>query len=122
MFYSIAIDESIDNTENAQILVFIRAITEYFQCFEELLCLSTSKDRTHEIDIFNAFKEKSNKAKLSFANLVSTCTHGAPAMDGVRQRRIKKELPDPESLITFHCILHQQNVAAKSTTVGDTFK
>ena len=104
VFYSIAIDESIDNTDNAQVLVFIRAITEDFHCFEELLCLCTSKDRTRGIDIFNAFKEKCNEAKLSFANLVSVCTDGAPAMKGVREGFIgllKKELPvpDPESLV-----------------------
>ena len=79
MFYSIAIDESIDNTDFAQVLVFICAITGEFHCFEELLCLCTMKDRTREIDIFNAFKEKCNKAKLSFANLVNVCTDGAPA-------------------------------------------
>ena len=85
MFYSIAIDESIDNTDYAQVLVFIHAITEDFNCFEELLCLCTMKDRTHGIDIFNPFKEKCNKAKLSFANLVCICTDGAPAMKGVRE-------------------------------------
>ena len=85
MFYSIAIDECIDNTDSAQVLVFIRAITEDFHCFEEFLCLCTLKDRTRGIGIYNAFKEKCNKAKLSFANLVSVCTDGAPAMKGVRE-------------------------------------
>ena len=123
MFYSIAIDESIDNTDSAQVLVFIRAITGDFNCFEELLCLCTMKDRTRGIDIFNAFKEKCNEAKLSFANLVSVCTdvllhimYGA-AMKGMKGARVgfigriywlKKELPHPESLIAFHCILLQQ--------------
>ena len=69
-----------------------------------MLCLCTSKDRTRGIDIFNAFKEKCNEAKLSFANLVSVCTDGAPAMKGVREGFIgllNKELPvpDPESLV-----------------------
>ena len=85
MFYSIAIDEFIDNTDSAQVLVFICAITGDFNGFEELLCLCTMKDRTRGIDIFNAFKEKCNKAKLSFANLVCVCTDGAPAMKGVRE-------------------------------------
>ena len=47
-----------------------------------------------------------------------------PAMKGVREGFIgilKKELPHPESLSAFHCILHQKNLAAKSATVGDTF-
>ena len=83
MFYSIAIDESIDNTDSAQVLVFIHAITGDFHCFEELLCLRTLKDGTRGIDIFNAFKEKCSKAKLSFADLVSVCTDGTPAIKGV---------------------------------------
>ena len=83
MFYSIAIDESIDNTDSAQVLVFIRAITKDFHCFEELLCLCIMKDKTRGIDIFNAFKEKCNKEKLSFANLVSICIDGAPIMKSV---------------------------------------
>ena len=41
VFYSIAIDESADNTYSAQVLVFIRAITEDFCCFEELLLYAT---------------------------------------------------------------------------------
>ena len=61
MFYSIAIDNSIDNTDSAQVLVFIRAITGDFHCFEELLCLCTMKDKTCGIDIFNAFKENATK-------------------------------------------------------------
>ena len=69
-------------------------------------------------------KRNAIEAKLSFANLASVCTDGAPAMKGVHKEfvsLIKKELSDPESLIAFHCILHQQNLTAKSTTVGDTF-
>ena len=85
MFYSIAKEESIDNTDSTQVLVFIRAITGDFHCFEELLCLYTMKDRTRGIDIFNAFQEKCNEAKLSFANLVSVCTDGALAMKGVQE-------------------------------------
>ena len=34
---------------------------------------------------------------------------------------LKKELSNPKSLITFHCILHQQNLAAKSATHTETF-
>ena len=45
-------------------------------------------------------------------------------MKGVREGffgLLKKELLDPESLTAFHCISYQQNLAAKSTTVEETF-
>ena len=61
VFYSIAVDESIDNIDSAQVLIFIRAITGDFHCFEELLCLCTLKDRNRGIDIFNAFKRNARK-------------------------------------------------------------
>ena len=61
VFYSIAIYESVDSTDSAQVLVFIRAITGDFHCFEELLCLCTLKDRTRGIDIFNALKRNATK-------------------------------------------------------------
>ena len=62
VFYSIdAIDESIDNTDSAQVLVFIRAITGDFHCFEELLCVCTLKDRTRGIDIFMLLKRNATK-------------------------------------------------------------
>ena len=123
MLYSIATDKFIDNTDSAHVLIFIRAITGNFHCFEELLSLCSMKDRTRGIDIFNAFKEKCNEAKFSFANLISVYTNGAPAIKNVREEFIDllKKLPHPKLLIAFHCILHQQNLAAKSATVGDTF-
>ena len=65
-----------------------------------------------------------NPTKQSFANLVNVCTDDAPAMKGVRKGFIgllKKELPHSKTLIAFHCILYQQNLADKSTTAGDTF-
>lgn len=37
VYYSVALDESTDSTDSAQVLYFIRAITDNFQIFEELL-------------------------------------------------------------------------------------
>ena len=54
-------------------------------------------------------KRNATKKSSVSLTLVSVCTDGAPAMKGVREGFIgllKKELPHPESLIAFHCILH----------------
>ena len=61
VFYSIAIDESIDNTDSAQVLVFIRAITGDFHCFEELLCLSTMKVELVELIYLMLLKRNATK-------------------------------------------------------------
>lgn len=85
IYFSIALDESTDNTDSAQVLFFIRAITEDFRCFEELLALGTLSGRTRRIDILENFKIKICEAGLNINNLVSVCTDGAPAM--VRKAR-----------------------------------
>ncbi len=124
-YYSVALDESTDATDSAQVLYFVRAITEEFDVFEELLALGTLKGRTQGIDVFNNFKEKFREIGLNFTNLVSVCTDGAPSMTGKNEgfvAHLKKELSNQNALISFHCILHQQNLCAKSVILNDTLK
>ena len=117
-------DESTDITDSAQVLYFIRAITDFI-CYEELLALGTLTGRTRGIDIFTNFQDKCREAGLNFVNLVSVCTYGAPSMRGKHEGfivQIKNVLSDPDALISFLCILHQQNLCAKSTILSDTLQ
>lgn len=123
VYFSLALDESTDKTDSAQVLYFIRAITNDFCCYEELLAMGTMTGRTRGIDILNNFKEICHQSKLNLDHLVSVCTDGAPSMKGKREgfvSLLKKENSNLEKLISFHCILHQQNLCAKSTTLHDT--
>uniref|UniRef100_A0A6P7GT91 Uncharacterized protein LOC114341958 n=1 Tax=Diabrotica virgifera virgifera TaxID=50390 RepID=A0A6P7GT91_DIAVI len=125
IYFSRALDESTDNTVLAQVLFFIRAITEDFRCFEELLALGTLSGRTREKGILKNFKIKICEAGLNINNLVSVCTDGAPAMVGKREGFIsllKKEYANLDNLISFHCILYQQNLCEKSTSLNDTLE
>ncbi|XP_065664733.1 general transcription factor II-I repeat domain-containing protein 2-like [Hydra vulgaris] len=99
--------------------------TNNFKSNEELFALATLKGKTRGCDILAAFKEKICQTQLQLKNLVSICSDGAPFMRGKNKRFIaflKKELPDPDCLITFHCILHQQSLCAKAATLDDTLK
>ena len=121
--YSIALDKATDINDSAQVLFFIRVITSDFQCHEELLGLGTLTERTRGIEVLNLFKEKFCKINLNLSNLVSVCTDGAPSMIGKHEgfvALLRKELPNPDTLISFHCILHQQNLCAKSALQSDT--
>ena len=74
----------------------------------------TLKTRDHQSMIAGA-KELSN--------LVSVCTDGAPSMIGKHEgfvALLRRELPDSDTLMSFHCILHQQNLCAKSALLSDT--
>ena len=117
-------DESIDATDSAQVLYFVRAITEEFDIYEELLALSTFKRRTRGMDVFNNFKEKFCDKGPNITNIVSICTDGVPSMTGKREgfvAHLKKEL-NQTTLICFHCILHQKKLCAKSIFLDDTVK
>ena len=115
--------EATDINDSAQVLFFVRLITSDFQCYEELLGLSTLTERKRGIDVLNLFKEKFCKISLKLSNLVSVFTDGAPSMIGTHEgfvALLQRELPNPDSLMLFHCILHQQNLRAKSVFLSDT--
>jgi len=120
VYYSIALDESTDVNYSPQVLFFIRLITSDFQCYEELV--GTFTKRTRGIDFLNMFKEKICKVNLNLRNLVSVCTDGAPSMIEKHEgfvALLRRELPNPDTLMSFHCILHQQNLCAKSALLSD---
>ena len=121
--YSIALNEATDINDSAQVLFLIRLINSDFQCYEELLGLGTLTERTRGIDVLNLFKEKFCKINLKLSNLVSVFIDGALSMIGTHEgfvALLRRELPNPDSLISFHCILHQQNLCAKSVFLSDT--
>ena len=57
-YYSVALDESTDATDSAQVLYFVRAVTEEFEVYEELFALGTLKGRTRGIDVFWLLQRK----------------------------------------------------------------
>ncbi|XP_068206805.1 protein FAM200C-like [Palaemon carinicauda] len=81
IYYSVALDESTDSTDSAQVLYFIRAIIDDFQLYEELLALGTLKGRTRGIDISNNFKEQCHKIGLYFTNLQNLCAKSVTLND-----------------------------------------
>ena len=121
--YLIALDEANDINDSAQVLFFICFITSDFQCYEELLGSGTLTKRTRGIDVLNLFKKKFCKINLNLTNLVSVCTDGAPSMIGKHEgfvALLRRELPNPDTLMSFYCIFHQQNLCAKSVLLSDT--
>ena len=81
MFYSLAVDESTDCTDTAQLLVFIRGIDDISNTSEELIGIQSMKDRTTGKDICSAIVDcVTTKLSSDFSNLVGLCTNGTPAM------------------------------------------
>lgn len=84
-YYSLAIDESTDATDTAQLLVFVRGIDDNFDASEELAGMQSMQGRTTGKDICSAIIDcVTKKLSSDFKKLVGLCTDGAPAMCGKR--------------------------------------
>ncbi|XP_076311275.1 SCAN domain-containing protein 3-like [Tachypleus tridentatus] len=73
-FFSLALDESADICDVAQLSIFIRGIDDNFNIFEELIGLESLHGKTRGSDIFEKVKSCSENQHLNFSKLLSVCT------------------------------------------------
>ncbi|KAI6655305.1 General transcription factor II-I repeat domain-containing protein 2 [Oopsacas minuta] len=113
-YYSIALDESNDLCDTAQLAVFVRGVTPDFRIFEEFVRLLPMKGRTTGVDIFNVVKDVLEEFNLNLDNIFGVATDGAPAMvvkeNGFAALLEKycKENGSQRDLIKVHCLIHQE--------------
>lgn len=81
-FFSLALDESTDICDVAQLSIFIRGIDDNFNIFEELIGLESLHGKTRGSDIFDKVKSCLENLQLDSSKLLSVCTDGAPSMIG----------------------------------------
>lgn len=114
-FFSLALDESMDIGDTAQLAIFIRGISKSFSVVEELLDVYPIKGTTTGKDIFDKVKQVMQKFELSDDKLIGITTDGAPAMTG-KQNGLVTLLSKsvPQDVITHHCVIHQENLCAKT--------
>ncbi|CAB3237252.1 unnamed protein product [Arctia plantaginis] len=115
-----ALDESTDISSTAQLLIFIRGVTQDFEVLEELLGMCSLKGQTREVDILNVLLDERSKTNLDLSKLMGVATDGAPSMIGVNSGLVtllKKHLQEKniiaEDLMQFHCIIHQEALCSK---------
>jgi hypothetical protein len=109
-FYSLALDESTDLTDTAQLAIFIRGIDDELKVFEERLVLCPLKGTTKGTDILEATKTTVARYHLSLKNLVGLATDGAPAMVGTKVAFVALKKKGQEiytsRFTSSHCIIH----------------
>jgi len=116
-YFSLAIDESTDISSTAQLMIFFRGVTNNFEIYEELLAVSSLKDRTTGSDLLTSLLNECEKAGLDLKKLAGITTDGAPSMIGANNGMVsllKNSLGNRNlELFRFHCIIHQQNLCGK---------
>ena len=110
---SICLDESTDQKDMSQLIIFIRIVREDNSFIDEIMDLKPLKLTTKAIDIFNVLKESLADHEISFGDITAITTDGAAAMTGSKSgltALLKRENPLIKS---FKCIIHQESLIAK---------
>jgi hypothetical protein len=108
-YFSITMDESVDRSDTAQLLVFIRGVDENFHIIEELAFLRSLKGKTTGKIIFEEFMEGIKSIDAPINKLISITTDGAPNMVGKNTgfAGIYRNQTSECETIFLHCIIHQ---------------
>ncbi|KAG1935508.1 SCAN domain-containing protein [Pimephales promelas] len=115
--YSVALDESTDNTDTAQLGIYVCGVDDNFEVIEELLTVIPMHGQTTAQEMFLQLCGAIEDAGLPWKRFTGM-TDGAPSMTGRKnglvalvQRKLEEE--NVEEAIALHCIIHQQALCGK---------
>ncbi|RXN31311.1 general transcription factor II-I repeat domain-containing 2-like protein [Labeo rohita] len=124
--YSIACNESTDISNSAQLLVFLRGVNETFEVTQELAGIETLSGTTKGQDLFFAVERVLEKNELKWEKMAGITTDGAAAMvgrkSGLATLVSQKVSECGGKVVKYHCILHQEQLCAKSVRLVDVMR
>ena len=89
-FFSLALDESCDVRDTAQLLIFLRGITTDFKITEELAAMQSMKGTTTASDLFTEVNACVEKLGLKWDKLAGVTTDGCPNLTGKNVGLLKR--------------------------------
>ena len=114
----ISLNKSTDQTNIAQLAIFVRGVDSNFDVFEELLSIASLKDCCTGEDMFEALKNMIEFYNLHFENLAGMATDRIPSMiskyTGLVAFLTKQDGINRYAFIDYYCIIHQENLCAKT--------
>ena len=121
-YYSIAIDESTDISQTAQLAIFIRGIDNDFLVTD----IYPMQGRTTGEDIFLAMKKVFKKFNLTYNRLISITSDGGSSMIGKKMgvvSRLENEMAENNlSLIKLHCSIQcKRSISCKNVQPYSSF-
>ncbi|KAG0720046.1 General transcription factor II-I repeat domain-containing protein 2 [Chionoecetes opilio] len=123
--FSLALDESTDMKDTAQLVIFIRGVTAALQVYEEFLQLVPLHGTTTGQDIFDTVLQCVKQHSLDLSRLVCVTTDGAPAMTGEKKgaasllMRHCEAAGHTQPIHKVHCIIHHESLCSKSANLTD---
>ena len=117
--FSVALDESTDINDTAQLLIFVRGISENFEITEELLSMESMKDTTTGEDIFECGEKAFRTMELPWQKMVSVTKDGCPSLTGKSAGLLKRlsdrvaEVDCTRELVFLPCIIHHEVLCKK---------
>ena len=121
VYYSFCLDESTDQADVSQPLIFVRLVQEIFSVHEELLAVHALHGSTKGADLFEALKKSIDEVG-GFTKCTSATADGAPALMGKKAGVAGRLRLEGFKGPIFHCIIHQEALCGKSLKQQDTFK
>ena len=113
--YSLAVDESSDTSDTAQLLIFIRGVDSSLCVTEELLGLKSMHGTTTGKEIFEEVSKCVTEMRLPWDKLVGLTTDGAPAICGQKSGLVGRIQENHAGELTvYHCIIHQESLCGKA--------
>lgn len=121
-WFSIALDESTDVSDSAQVLLFVRGVNSEFKITEELADVHSMEGRVTGDEIFAKVKETICNLGLDFKRLKGVTTDGGKNMCGTKWGVVGNICNSVETAggvkpKIFHCIIHQQALCGKHIEV-----